>query len=236
MIFLITIFAYFNLIQFERGFANYFGIPEIFISINIFHSFTIFYYVFFIFFICLYISISLSFFQKDLYPNKLILEMTLVIVNLICLSLSIFILFFWEENITSDYFKLIISQFVIQIFFIIVFVIHKLKFNINKKLMKWKNKFCLFLFIALSIINVFFLPFHIGFSIASMKIKFLVIKENPELVVINRYEDYFVCVPFDRKTNTYPPTFKIIKFINNQNIEYKFDKIGRLKLVSQTKN
>lgn len=251
VILLLTLFAYVIITLFEQGFATYFGIPSIFISINIFSSIPILMSVVLIILSCLYLSGLIYSLQKGSKLKKIHLEIILFLFNLTCLFYSIRFLNIFSVNILSRsmlqafilndtspiYIKAVKLICIVQFCFTLIFILNKIlkkpksKLNLINKINNslFRRKLIFYFAICVTVSNLIILPFEMGLISAFSKKTFVTIDGKPELVVLNKYEDYFVCVQLDKKSNSFHPIFVTIKFKDNPTIKYNNKKIGKIR-------
>lgn len=219
LLFLISLLSYTAILQYEDGFAYYFGIPSYMVSTNIFLSREILFLLSISIFAIIFIVGAIKFFKLNFPLNKEYLEYFLLGFNIFCLIFSLFSLIYLWNSRNSIHILDIMGNRLGQITFLFVFWIS----------IKTKFRILLLLMIFISILSFIELPYNIGIFKAHNKENFLVLENNSGILVLNRYEDIFVCVSIDKKDNSYPSIFKFIKFKENPSLEFKYKKIGKLK-------
>lgn len=104
----------------------------------------------------------------------------------------------------------------------------KNKIKKNKEIPQKKKK--LFYLFILEILLITLFIYCVGTFLANIRSNYLTFKLNDkkELAVIKKYGDNLICAPFIRNTKKVNRSFYIIKFSENNNIKFKFEKIGPL--------
>ena len=74
------------------------------------------------------------------------------------------------------------------------------------------------------------LSYNSGIATAIKKEEFMLIPNNPNIVVLNKYGSSLVCAKFDEKSGTIYREYSIINMDNNQELTFVTKKVGRLTL------
>ena len=79
------------------------------------------------------------------------------------------------------------------------------------------------------------ISFGAGYSDASKQKEFLMLRVEPELVVLRIYGDNLICAPLDRQTGRLERSLVIQKLGENSRIHMRWEKVGPLELRKETR-
>lgn len=80
----------------------------------------------------------------------------------------------------------------------------------------------------LVLISIPFLSYFIGNGQALKQTSFQTLADRPNIVVIRKYDDMFICTPFDNKQKTLGDSIVLVKASDSKDLVLKTVKIGRL--------
>lgn len=241
---LIPIYGYYIAYRYETGFFMKFNIPTSFIEVSISEVLRVLGGLFTLIFI-LYFFIEI-FIRAGISKNPIIRSFGRIVWPSL-----IFLLFFILSNPPFIFviFFLIFILFMLIIEFIFPLINLRGIKGFKKKLelqedIDRKEKFLVdiiikgiakkfgisaFLILLLLILSLFFID-NISTFEAMRKRSFLIIKSNPELVVLRKYSQNFICATFDRETKEIHNTFYLKNFeqIANEGLQIVKEDIGPL--------
>jgi hypothetical protein len=82
------------------------------------------------------------------------------------------------------------------------------------------------IYISMGLVIVYLL----GMSTARNQKQFRVTNTTPEMVVLYIGDDKLICSPFNRITKEIEPVFKVIEYAGNNDLEFRLEEVGPLKL------
>ncbi len=253
--FLIPIFGYFLTYAYEESYCMTHNIPSTFIEISLN---TILRNSFFLLAISAVIYLIIEIFYSNLIEilpskNPIVNRIAgILITNLI--FFGYFFFFFVEEKTFSfrEFLVPIIIVQIILIFFVFIYPIletknvkgfrNRLRHSLKKSIFSNGVSNDSIIGKGLNIIGpsvsnviiIFFALFVIAFSVgrfeAKYKTMFLIIKSNPELIILRKYSDNFVCSTFDREKKEINCKFYLISIdqIIKEGLQITEEKIGSL--------
>jgi hypothetical protein len=245
----VTVIGYLLAFKYEKGYADYFGIPIRLIRLN---SITIFTAVFGL---CS-VFIIILFFTNCLSP-----------------LLEIF-----KEKISSQIYIKLLSQFPILVIALIILIIYRAKWGLwlyaghillfvflwicyefisplllypekktysekleaveshrdsNKSLFYFQlsKPKDLIIFLCLCIFLLIMFSDHIGTSEAIRKKNFLVLEDDKKIVVLRIYDYKYICATFNRETKRVDRSIIILDSSGQNELRFNLEKVGPLKLV-----
>ena len=238
---LIPIFGYLLAFTYEAGFCAYFNIPVDFIEISLISVLkitgTLITITFLIWMFYEFLD-SIKFFNN---PIGRALDRILIPIILIPIGIYVFDL--------PWYYILIMYPFIFVLFVLPLFARgikgykRKVEYTLNqdlkdewlidklaKKIGPYTVIFLMFFIVGLGIFSV------AGGFLAKKQRIFMVIKSNPELVMLRKYSKNFICASFDRKKKEIKKNFylKNVDQIAEQGLQIVVEDIGPLK-VSKSK-
>lgn len=240
---LIPIFGYLLAFSYEKGFCAYFNIPVEFIEINLINALkitgTLITITFIIWMFYEFLD-SIKFFN-----NPIGRALSRILIPIILIPMAIYIFDLPWSYILIMY-PVIFVLFVLPLFQRgIKGYKRKVEYTLNQdlkdeylidKLAKiigpYTVVFLSFFIVGLGILNV-----AGGFN-AKAKRTFMVIKSNPELVILRKYSKNFICTSFDRKKKEIKKNFylKNVDQIAEQGLQIVVEDIGPLEVLKKEIN
>ncbi len=232
---ILSVLSYLLTYVYEYGYYRYYGIPSSFINLNITSIITKFITIGFVLIFLILLILSLINMLNLQKPNKILV---IIISVLACISIIQLLDFKGISNSISTkptqsliVFLVVLSGIIIPYFYLCkkIWKSDDLFQGGVKFSQRRLNK--LFIFILVSIMTILSFTYSLGSSRASQNNIFLVTSTKPEMLVITPYENYLICIPFNRKTKEANDQFIIVDPTTRPDITYHLEDIGPIKML-----
>ncbi len=205
----LTAISYVLTYIYESQYCSFFGIPDCFINLSLISIITVV--------IILLVSI---FFLMGLYNNPWLksfhawekLSILLFILNAI-----LFLMMLGRKSW---------PMIVLMVLGVLIIVVSK---KIKSKTVEDSPNFLFYIFIIIGIL--FGLSNGLGYIAASKQGEFLVTSTTPEMLVIKKYDNNLICIPFNREKKEANRRFMIIETTSRPEIMYRLEKVGPIEMI-----
>jgi hypothetical protein len=232
--------AYLLAFYYEKGFTSYFKIPMHFVSVSLVTIFIL-------------VAVAISFlllivpivdfifgYLPRLHP---VLYPGVGVLLFVSLFSVIHLYLFGLSNWPVFIFHLVMLVLVAAIFLLLPMIIHRKKGKVIERLEEQQkidqsvlsiydviaSRFGResLLVIALSILSINFAE-NAGRAQAMKQTEFLVLNTEPEMVVLQIYEENMICAPFNRNTKEVETRFRFVKIAEDPKLILNLEKVGPL--------